>query len=121
MKPLKVRIVDGIEDWYLRQKVGQEIVIKKISSHCGPWGDLQMRGVTADGDNLLLYSNQVEPLDVSDVPQSHMKSLVLRQAWVFSTAKNDAWNREPPRDLKAYEEENGVPWKDERVWDVGRM
>lgn len=121
MKPLKVRLVDGIEDWYLKQKAGQEIVIKKISSSCGGMGDFQMRGVTEDGSNLLLYSNQLEPLDVSDVPQSHMRSLVLRQAWVFSTAKDDAWNRQPPGNMEAYEEEYGIPWKDERVWDVGRM
>lgn len=119
MKKLKVRILET-EDWYLKKLVGRDVTITKIGSDSA-CGSHQMRGTTDDGENLLLYGDQVEPLDVSDVPESHRGSLVLVQAWTFAEAKNDAWNRQPPCDLKAYREEYGKDWKDERVWDVGRL
>ena len=120
MKKLRARILPT-DDWYLSKMVGNEVVITRIASSCGGTGSYQMRGVTTAGESLLLYGYQLDPLDLSDAPETHRGSLVLRQAWVFGEARRDAWDRQPPRDLAAYQETNGVPWKDERVWDVGRM
>lgn len=120
MKALKARIIEGCYG-YLGNFGGQEVTILTISDNCGPTGGFQMRGVLASGQKLLLYSDQLVPMDLSDVPETHMKNLVLQRAWVFGTAKNDAWNHREPIDKAEWEEKYGEPWKDVRVWDVGRM
>jgi len=120
MKALQARILEG-RYGYMGRYDGQEVTILTISDHCGPTGGFQMRGVTRGGLKLLVYSDELVPMDLSGVPQTHMGSLVLQQAWVFSTAKNDAWNHHEPTDKVAWEEKYGFPWKDVRVWDVGRM
>ena len=120
MKKLRARILPT-EDWYLGKRAGQEVTVTRISSDCAGSGSHQMRAVSDDGENMLVYGDQLEPVDVSDVPESHLGSLVLRQVWVFCEARNDAWVRFKPSNLARYEEETGMPWVDKRIWDVGRM
>jgi len=62
----------------------------------------------------------LEPMDISDVPETHNKNPVLINAWVFVEARNDAWYRDEPSDKEKYKEFFGVEWEDIRVWDVGR-
>ena len=72
------------------------------------------------GSEIRMYSDDLDPVDVDTIPETHRKSLVLRQAWAFCEARTDAWYRYEPSDKAKYLEEAGVEWKDRRVYDVLR-
>lgn len=62
----------------------------------------------------------IHRLKEAGIPYKLSNDPYLRQVWIFAQARNDAWNRDPPTNMKIYEEVNGMPWKDERIFDVGR-
>jgi hypothetical protein len=65
-------------------------------------------------------TDYLEPIDISDVPETHNKNPILINAWVFVGAKLDAWERYEPEDKEKYKEIYGVEWTDVRVWDINR-
>jgi len=133
MKKLQCKILGG--DWFLDQLKGLTVTVTEIDLHCyANGGGFGCTAVLDDdlpedvsknlrfekgGEIWLINSDNLEPLDTSMVPQTHNKSQLLRNVWIFSEARNDAWFRWQPKDIKKYEEENGVPWKDVRVYDIG--
>ena len=70
----------------------------------------------------------LDPIDKSTVPETHNGSPLLQQVWIFHTAGCDAWFRFGyPDDLNGkkitheeFVELYGKPWKDERVFEMGR-
>ena len=127
MKQLLCRIIGG--DWYLDQLKGKLVTVLEISRDCPLWvtarleesPDLPMLDGCVAGKLLRMDSYCLEPLDTSMVPASHSDTDYLKHVWVFIEARNDAWDRYKPSDLKYYEEKNGVAWEDKRIWDIGRM
>jgi len=73
------------------------------------------------GSEIWMYSDDLDPVDVEIIPETHRKSPVLRQAWAFCEARNDAWYRNEPKDKAAYRDQNdGKEWVDKRVYDVAQ-
>ena len=136
--PLRVTVLPPDPDDqvpHLQGYVGEELVVTAIDRHCSPtdgcfWVEVRLPDGAVDklGDDVRAFregearyvpSDRLAPCDISMVPKTHAGSRVLINAWVFATARNDAHYRGPPRDLDGYEETYGVPWKDERIFDVG--
>ena len=122
----KIRCVINSKEPFTDKFNGQEVIVTHVSARCEPW-DFSItckliKPFECDGKTwheINLYSSDVEVIDKSDIPKTHIKSLVLQNAWVFATARNDAWYKGPPHDPIAYEKNYGMPWKDERVYDIG--
>jgi hypothetical protein len=73
------------------------------------------------GSEVKMFSDELEPVDVETIPETHRKSPVLRQAWAFCEARNDAWYRNEPKDKAAYRDQNdGKDLVDKRVYDVAQ-
>lgn len=68
---------------------------------------------------LKLNSDDLEPLDIT-VPEKFASNDYLIRCWVFGEVRKDAWFRNPPKDIPAWEKENDMVWKDIRVFDVER-
>lgn len=126
----KVKVLGG--DWYLDHFNGVEVRVVKIDRDCYSGGFFVTAKIESEvaitvcdktlhkGDILTANSDELEPMDVSDIPESHSHSPVLRNVWVFVEARNDAWYRVPPANPAEYEAEYGKPWEDKRIWDVSR-
>jgi hypothetical protein len=67
-----------------------------------------------------IYTDELTPVDMSMVPETHQQNDWIRGIWIFGEASCDAWFRGPPQDMAKYEAENLSPWKDVRKFDVGR-
>lgn len=133
MKKLQCEMTGG--DFFLDQLKGKKVTVTKIDLHCAVGGGFKctvvldddvpadvlkkLGGVVKNGVVDGVWSENLLPLDTSMVPPTHNTSRLLKNVWVFTEARNDAWFRWQPKDLKKYEEENGTPWKDVRVYDVG--
>lgn len=131
MKKLRCKMLGG--DWFLDQLKGLTVTVTEVDLRCNPTGGGYRCTVVVDGEmtaeqkRLLdeggeirsVFTDSLEPLDTSMVPESHCGNLMLKRVWVFAEARNDAWFRGKPRDLAKYEEDTGHPWTDERVFDVG--
>jgi hypothetical protein len=124
MRKLRVKMLknDVFENDYVNRYAGQTGTVTHVTQSgygCGSvWATVKLdhSGITLVHLPLTL----LEPLDVSMVPESHSKSLLLKQIWVFFEAANDAWHRGPPSDLAKFQEEFGKPWEDIRTYDVAR-
>lgn len=130
MKKLQCRVLGG--DALISQLKGKLVTVKKIgdSACSGGFGTVcvidedvpesLMKLGFQKGSEINIFSDDLEPVDVESIPVTHKDTLVLRQVWVFCTAKNDAWYREEPTDKARYREATGCDWKDERTYDVGK-
>ncbi len=111
-------------DHFLDKRAGELVTVKCISK-CGQ-GGYQMVVETDGGATFrCVYLEHLEPLQefLDMVPETHRGSSHLMKVWLFSEMKCDAWDRDqgPPKDLEAYEEKYGAPWKDIRTFDVARV
>jgi len=108
-------------DATLNRYAGQTVTVTEIDRTCGD-GGFQTTCALGDGGYLRIFSEDLVPMDTSMVPPIHNTSRLLKNVWVFVTARNDAWNKDqqPPGDLAAYKDQYGTDWKDNRVFDVGR-
>jgi len=119
MKKISAKIKD-IKGYYQKKWNGKTAKVLSIDRQCFIDGypcDVEIEGEEGVWN---LFSDNLIPMDISDVPDTHNKNNVLINAWVFSTAAHDAWNHCPPKNLAEYEKEYGCPWKDVRVYDVGK-
>ena len=111
-------------DVTLNQYAGQTVTVAEIDRTCtqGVSGGFLTTCALEDGGYLRVFSEDLVPIDTSMVPPTHNTSRLLKNVWVFVTARNDAWNKDqqPPGDLAAYKDQYGTDWKDNRVFDVGR-
>lgn len=138
MKKLRCRVL-GTGDWFLDKFAGQEVTVTNIDrvgyGQGTPYVTCRLdndptttieipdtpegKQVVKAGFVLRLCSDKLEPIEVSMVPETHNSSLLLRQIWIFHEASCDAWFRGPPNNQTKYEEENGGPWTDKRIFDIG--
>lgn len=134
MKTLQCRIVGG--DYNTERLKGLLVIvvaIERSACQAAPGFAVTVRiedEVPADpvldlhkwkkGSEVWMYSDDLDPVDVETIAETHRRSLVLRQAWAFCEARNDAWYRYEPSDKAKYLEATGVEWKDCRVYDVAR-
>ena len=121
MKVLQCRILTT-GDHFLDKLAGKTVTVTKIDRAGYGSGTLFVECILDDSGLELLTctTDQLLPIDVSMVPETHNGSLLLQQIWIFHEASYDAWFRGPPSDLAKYEEQYGCPWKDNRIFDVGR-
>ena len=118
MKELKCEILP--RSGYYSHLAGQTVTVRKVKRDCSQTSGFTVHAELEDGEQFSFYGSELKPLDVSDVPKAHVGSLMLQQVWVFGQARDDAWHRSPPLDLKSYEKEHGKPWKDKRTWAVAK-
>jgi hypothetical protein len=130
MKKLQCRVVSG--DYFTSRLKGLLVTVVSMDHSCLSSGfQLTARiedHVPADhildqfgwkkGSELTMYSNDLDPVDVETIPETHRSTLVLRQAWAFTEARNDAWYRCEPKNKAKYLEAAGVEWTDCRVYNV---
>ena len=116
LKQLKCRISEkAIDDAFLGKFVGLVMTVKGINKAC--CGGFVVNGVLEEGTKInLAYSEDLIPLDTSDVPSTHNTSQLLINVWVFVTAYNDAWTR----DQQPPESQDWENWNDTRTYDVKR-
>lgn len=125
MKTLRCKIIGG--DHLLDQLVGTIVVVKQISDHvslgggystiCVPEGEIPEPMKKWGLSELKIFSDMLVPLDM-EIPEKLVGNEHMVQCWTFGEARNDAWFRQPPRDIPAWEKENEKVWKDIRSFDV---
>jgi len=119
MKKIKVQIIPCSEDYWLNKiAAGKIATVIEISEYCNIMGNYSLKCELEDGDRLLCDSSQVKVLDLSAVPENYMENIVLQNAWVFGTARNDSYFKTPPQDKDKYREFYGVAWRESRLYDI---
>jgi hypothetical protein len=129
MIPLRAKIIRS-GDHFLDQLAGEMVTVTAIRRH-SHWDcevTFDNRGPVKKVFGTYILSavsfEALEPIPeiMALVPESHQKSLYLKQVWVFGEARSDAWCRDqrPPDDPAKYREEYGRDWEDTRVFKVER-
>lgn len=113
MKKLTCTMLGG--DYVLDKYQGQVVTVTHVASDM-----VTLMVLAEDGKTLKCWIDQIMPTleFLAMVPASHCASDNLRRIWLIGEARNDAWFREKPQDLARYEAAAGVPWVDNRVFDV---
>lgn len=116
-------------DYFLDQMKGVVVIVKKIDLHpvlgggftvyCEPEGETPETMRKLGVSELKIFSDQLSPLDI-EIPKNLIGHEHMVACWAFVEARNDAWARNPPKDIQAWEKENDMKWKDIRVFDVER-
>ena len=127
MQKLRCQIARS-NDNYVNRYVDRIVTVVEINRACNPEGGFLTKCELDDvpgsqvGEKLIVWSDELIPLDTVMVPPTHSTSRMLKNIWIFVEARNDAWNRdqEPPKDLAAYKDQFGKDWEDNRVFDVKR-
>lgn len=116
MKKLQFIMSGG--DAYLDKLKGQIVTLTEV----GHYITEHVTVITESGKELRVFIRNLSTLPefASMVPETHCGSDYLKVIWLVGEARNDAHFRCPPSDLKKYEDENGVPWEDIRLFDVKR-
>ena len=133
MKKLQCRVVSG--DNATERLMGLLVTVTAVDQTCSLPGFPVTVRIEEDisdpylinlfhwkkGSEIKMFSSNLDPVDVEIIAETHRHKLVLRQAWAFCEARNDAWYRYEPTNKAAYRDKNdGQDWVDKRVYDVAQ-